>query len=53
MNNNNTKLIPLEWINLKLKQINYELYKFLELFLYYKSISILLFSISLVSGLRA
>jgi hypothetical protein len=33
--------MPLEWINLELKWIKYELYNFLELFLYYKSISIL------------
>jgi hypothetical protein len=29
-----TTLMPLEWINLELKGIKYELYKFLELFLY-------------------
>jgi hypothetical protein len=34
MNNINTKLLQLEWINLELKWIKYEFYKFLELFLY-------------------
>jgi hypothetical protein len=34
MNNIKTKLLPLEWINLELKWIKYDLYKFLDLFLY-------------------
>jgi hypothetical protein len=34
MNNIKTKLLQLEWINLELKWIKYELYKFLDLFLY-------------------
>jgi hypothetical protein len=31
IDNINTKLMPLKWINLELKWIKYELYKFLEL----------------------
>jgi hypothetical protein len=42
-----------EWINLELKWILYELYKFLGLFLYSKSISKLVYLISLSSGQRA
>jgi hypothetical protein len=34
MNIIKTKLLPLEWTNLELKWIKYELYKFLDLFLY-------------------
>jgi hypothetical protein len=34
INNINTKLMQLQWINLELKSIIYELNKFLELFLY-------------------
>jgi hypothetical protein len=34
IDNIKTKLLPLEWINLELKCIKYDLYKFLELFLY-------------------
>jgi hypothetical protein len=32
MNNIKTKLMPLEWIDLELEWIKYELYKFLEFF---------------------
>jgi hypothetical protein len=34
IDNIKTKLLSLEWINLELKCIKYDLYKFLELFLY-------------------
>jgi hypothetical protein len=34
INNIIMKLMQLEWINLELKRINYELNKFLALFLY-------------------
>jgi hypothetical protein len=34
INNINMNLLQLEWINLKLKWIKYELNKFLDLFLY-------------------
>jgi hypothetical protein len=34
INNINTKLLQPEWLNLELKWINYELYKFMELFSY-------------------
>jgi hypothetical protein len=53
MNNIITKLQELEWTKKKLKWILYAFYKFLELFLYYKSISIINSLISLVSGLDA
>jgi hypothetical protein len=33
-----TNLLQLEWINLELKWIKYDLCKFLELFVYWKSI---------------
>jgi hypothetical protein len=53
MNNIITKLQELEWTKKKLKWILYAFYKFLELFLYHKSISIINSLISLVSGLDA
>jgi hypothetical protein len=34
INNINTKLLQLEWLNLELKWIKYEFHKFLVLFLY-------------------
>jgi hypothetical protein len=34
MNNIKTILLQLEWLNLELEWIKYDLYKFLELFLY-------------------
>jgi hypothetical protein len=51
VDNINTKLLQLELLNLELKWIFYELYNFLELFLYLKSFSIINFLISLISGL--
>jgi hypothetical protein len=38
INNINTSLMQLEWIKKELKCIKYELNKFLELFLYIKTI---------------
>jgi hypothetical protein len=52
IDNIKTKLMSLEWINLELQRIKYEFHKFLELFLYQKSISIITYLISLVSGLH-
>jgi hypothetical protein len=34
IDNINTKLLPLEWVKKELRWIFYELYKFMELFLY-------------------
>jgi hypothetical protein len=34
IDNIKTKLMSMEWLNLELKWIKYDLYKFLELFLY-------------------
>jgi hypothetical protein len=39
INNIIVNLIQLEWIKKELKRINYELNKFQDLFLYYKSFS--------------
>ena len=44
--------MQLEWIKNKLKWINYELNKFLKLFLYHKSFSDLILNFSNGSGLR-
>jgi hypothetical protein len=52
-NNINMSLVSLEWIKNKLKWINYELKKILELFLYWKSFSKLIYSIYLLTGPRA
>jgi hypothetical protein len=51
-NNINMSLVLLEWIKKELKWITYELNKFLELFLYYKSFLILIYLFYLTSGLR-
>jgi hypothetical protein len=45
-------LLQLEWINLELEWINYDLNKILELFLYWKSFSLLNLPILLTSGPR-
>jgi hypothetical protein len=50
INNINTKLLQLEWLNLELKWINYVFHKFLDLFLYYKSISVINYPFPLFSG---
>jgi hypothetical protein len=34
IDNSKTKLMSLEWINLELKRIKFNLYKFMELFVY-------------------
>jgi hypothetical protein len=43
----------LEWIKKELKWIIYELNKFMELFLYYKTFSEVTYSFYLTSGLQA
>jgi hypothetical protein len=53
INNVNTNLMQLEWIKKELKWISYELNKFLKLFLYKKSFSILFYSVCLFIGLHA
>jgi hypothetical protein len=52
INNIKIRLMQLEWIKKELKWINYELNKFLKLFLYHKSFSDLILNFSNGSGLR-
>jgi hypothetical protein len=47
------RLMHLEWIKKELKWIIYELNKFMELFLYYKTFSEVTYSFYLTSGLQA
>jgi hypothetical protein len=53
IHNINTKLMQLEWIKKELKWINYELTKFLQLFLYQKSFFALIYSFSLIPWVAA